>query len=901
MMKRFILVLAFILCLLPAWAGGAIIHVSQSTGNDSTGNGSFATPYKTIAKGISVMNTSDDLYLLCGDTWNETLTLADSGTALDYIVVGAYYDNAGSAAYGVSGVKPTLDGNDTIPANNNLGIIYASGKSYFTIKDLKVIDSYGHLICLENSSYFNVQNNYLSGAALARCGVKAKASHDWLIENNEITDSGGSNGTDKPALILATIYAYDGIIRGNYIHDNGIGEGIGVYSNSHDVLVEKNVVSSSTAQVGIYFASAYNNTARFNLLYGTGSTFLMTGINNNTEGGQPDVTENNLVYSNLIAGCETGIKINCNTLATLRDISIYNNTIVDCNYNFKTDQTNGARFSNILIKNNISYQTAQGITAGGVHTSAFPTTVNIIWDYNLWSTQPTDADVRGTNDPAYAVPGIAQTSGWRALSYGDLDGSEFALQEGGAAINTGVELSASALGIITAGTDFTDTPITVGTASQYDYPTSSIMFDIGGMVYNYDEPIPDPPAGTCETAKESFTATDTFLAVGDIASRTWHAQAITTASEYTACMMKFKIKKVGNPVGDVWWEIYSNNAGVPGSIVANGATDKIDASTISTTAAVYTFNMTVDASLSTGTVYWLVMKADYSQDATNYIQWHQKVADNYAGGDGARWDGSTWTVYNPVRDFYFEMYGGTGDTTDPTVVAIGVWDGDSCEQNVTDTWAAETVTICMELSEDVIVTDANVVWTMTSGPVSGDTVTGSYLRKTVDGATPVLLMDFTIPAGARITHPQMSTATGGTIQDGAGNDLDFTGSAGDLDGTGTITIAAPGTFTAGTFVDDEEVEYQGTYSTMTALKAAFSILDGDHFTLGTVTEPPDLDLSGDDCIELAPCGITLTGDWAQDGAGLTMGDWWTISGAGNEISGAFTGGANNVIQRVEFK
>ena len=246
------------------------------------------------------------------------------------------------------------------------------------------------------------------------------------------------------------------------------------------------------------------------------------------------------------------------------------------------------------------------------------------------------------------------------------------------------------------------------------------------------------------------------------------------------------------------------------------------------------------------------------------------------------------------------------DSTAPTITARGVCSDASCTActtDLTDAWGAETVRVCAALSEDVIVT-VPPAWQMDCGPVSGDKVTGSYFQKIDIGGTKYLTAQFTFTDRMRFSDPQLYEMTGGTIQDGSGNDLDTTGSAGDIS-SGTLTIGVAGSFSLGTFSgldeDGNAITWGGEYSTMTALKAAFSILAGDHFTLGAVTEPPDLDLSGDDCTEEAPCGITLTGDWTQAGAGLTMGDWWTITGAGNEISGAFTGGANNVIQRVEFK
>ena len=230
----------------------------------------------------------------------------------------------------------------------------------------------------------------------------------------------------------------------------------------------------------------------------------------------------------------------------------------------------------------------------------------------------------------------------------------------------------------------------------------------------------------------------------------------------------------------------------------------------------------------------------------------------------------------------------TADVTAPTVAAIGVWDGDSCEQNVTDTWGAETVTICMELSEDVIVNESSTAWTMTVGPVAGNTLTGTYLRKATDVATTVLLMDFTLISPMRISHPQMAAATGGTVVDGSANAINWAGSAGDLDGTGTIAIniayGSTNPLTAGTFTDDESNAYQGAYASLTAAIAAIgNLIAGDNITIGTTTEPGALDLSGDDGTDGTEITITLEGDWTITGA-FTPGDYTDIGCAGYAIS-----------------
>lgn len=76
-------------------AGSRLIYVSSSTGNDTTGDGTQATPYATVSKGVTKLRDGkpDQLLFLSTDTW----TLGSSGDqGFDYLLV--------------NGVTPTVVG-----------------------------------------------------------------------------------------------------------------------------------------------------------------------------------------------------------------------------------------------------------------------------------------------------------------------------------------------------------------------------------------------------------------------------------------------------------------------------------------------------------------------------------------------------------------------------------------------------------------------------------------------------------------------------------------------------------------------------------------------------------------------------------------------------------------------
>jgi hypothetical protein len=74
-----------------AYAAGTTYYVSSSTGNDYNNGTSAGTPWKTLAKISNVtFNPGDKLLLKSGDTWNESVSLNGSGTALLPIQMTAY-------------------------------------------------------------------------------------------------------------------------------------------------------------------------------------------------------------------------------------------------------------------------------------------------------------------------------------------------------------------------------------------------------------------------------------------------------------------------------------------------------------------------------------------------------------------------------------------------------------------------------------------------------------------------------------------------------------------------------------------------------------------------------------------------------------------------------------------
>lgn len=101
-----------ILFLIPFFAHSTIYYISSSDGSDSDNGTSEATAFLTLAKLNSVTLVAGDQVLLKrGDTWFETLTVNQSGSAGNVITYGAYG----------SGSKPVISGFTTVSAWTDLG------------------------------------------------------------------------------------------------------------------------------------------------------------------------------------------------------------------------------------------------------------------------------------------------------------------------------------------------------------------------------------------------------------------------------------------------------------------------------------------------------------------------------------------------------------------------------------------------------------------------------------------------------------------------------------------------------------------------------------------------------------------------------------------------------------
>jgi hypothetical protein len=149
--------------------------------------------------------------------------------------------------------------------------------------------------------------------------------------------------------------------------------------------------------------------------------------------------------------------------------------------------------------------------------------------------------------------------------------------------------------------------------------------------------------GVTFTARDSVTGTAAVTNYFAFNSNLAIACQFTAGGTYTITKADISAHKVASPVYNVICAIYTNSAGAPGSLVGT-ASGTVNAATFSTSEATVTFTG-MSASLTSGTVYWVVLYAPSGgNDFTNYTVW-----DSTAGGANGSFiaasPGSSWSAF----------------------------------------------------------------------------------------------------------------------------------------------------------------------------------------------------------------------------------------------------------------
>jgi len=295
------------------------IYYTATTGLDANA-GTLTSPFRTIAKGASVLKPGDKLYIRGGTYVESLVNSVPSGTSWTSPVT--------LAAYPGETVVVQASGNVVVRINSSVSYIVFDGL---------IFDAAGHA-----GPVVYLDNLYGSGTP-----------HHIRFQNGEIKNAANSDGVMIEASYTDPQPNYNEFINMK-IHDNGssvLHHGIYMHS-SHNLVTGCDIYNNSGFGVQIYHdnaASGINtsyNTVSGNKLHdnvasgavlagGVGNLAYNNLIWNNRGGILVDYSAsntgvyNNTIYANNAGGGVAGIRLGANVSAsntTIRDNIIFGNT-----------------------------------------------------------------------------------------------------------------------------------------------------------------------------------------------------------------------------------------------------------------------------------------------------------------------------------------------------------------------------------------------------------------------------------------------------------------------------------------------------------------------------------------------------------------------------------------------
>lgn len=507
-MRKYLIIL-FLLFAVNVNAATYNWYFSQSTGNDTTGNGSEATPWKSLAKVQSQENTlaSADIgnfYFKRGDTWTFTHTGSPSSLMM--------FNNCviNVDAYG-TGATPIFDGQISFASNPLTGsrqfynTVFSMGYTGSTLKNVNIKNNHGWgvgIICPAK----NVTIQYVTISNVGHAGISSDsncANYGNLVEYCTVydaqqlerygytTDNYGGGIGFTGVFYNNTAPPYDNTVRYCHVY-NVWGEGIW----NPNGITEYNVVSNARWS-GIHCPAqgwnARTTIIRYNLVYQTaGSPYNRNGAHGIIVADDERSLGNNSagefwVYGNILAGCWTGIRMydfgGYMVTYPYGKVRIFNNTIIDStSTNFGIEQP--ASFADVKIYNNTSI--LYTASTYGHAWDDFSTHANwTISNNHFWAATATDVDTSWRTNMQIGDPKLPKTTGWRSLS-NDKDTvlfTNFYPGTGNGLLGLGVTLGAEYSGktsLMTTGTSF------VGALTSSSFvlqdQASHAAYDIGGVV-----------------------------------------------------------------------------------------------------------------------------------------------------------------------------------------------------------------------------------------------------------------------------------------------------------------------------------------------------------------------------------------------------------------------------------
>ncbi|MBW2524319.1 MAG: right-handed parallel beta-helix repeat-containing protein, partial [Deltaproteobacteria bacterium] len=483
-----LIAVAVAVTLAPLRAAAETYYV-RADGDDAADGLSDATAWATVSR-VNQFSfaAGDDVYFRCGDVWTaQALTIDWSGTDQDPVVVGAYHLAGGQETVGVNGDgRPLFDGDWVDIDGINKPLIDLRAE-HVVVQDMHVYDSYGIGLRISGGFMYNTIRRCKSDLT-GRAAISVYNTSHNVVEHCEASRASIHYTLGNISTWGSTIAVYnapDNVVRYCEAHDN-VGEGINLVRGSHRSVAEYNYVWANYS-VGIYVDSASDCTVRHNLVVGTTDPeyhyiegWHGMGIAVNNEVTSHGASNNTTFLGNVVIGRHSGIRfMNAQAMPT-SNLRVLNNTLIDNQRNFNISIA--STYSNVTIRNNISYVSAADADHGAIHDGDLGTALQS----NLWSSEPAAALFDGSTD-LVADPLFPKGTGWRALDGRDAFATaDFAVPATSPAVDSGVDLGPDYDDGMTVGTDFHAAPRTVVTVEQ---GTVGAGWDMGAWIYR------EPSAG----------------------------------------------------------------------------------------------------------------------------------------------------------------------------------------------------------------------------------------------------------------------------------------------------------------------------------------------------------------------------------------------------------------------
>ncbi len=380
-MKIFKIALFIFLC---GKQGFSQTYVS-TTGNDATGTGTSALPYKTIVKGVQATASGGTVLVLSG-TYpaigpifvSKPLTIQKSG-ANPVVIDASSWSSTDTYVLGIVNTSNvTIDGltitNKTGSGSKGIWILSNSGAisnlNNITVKNCK-FKNIGWIS--NNLVTIPANSSIIANAIKADGGNATYAITNVKIENNDVSNCATGWGeavsltgnVDGFSILKNTVYNISNIgidATGNYLYT-----GITSNNQARNGIIAANKVyecmSAIANSAGIYIDGALNCTIERNVVYNCGIGIAVGAEQNTATGNGGQVTghiiNNNLCYNNVVTGAIFGGINGSGYTSTISNTKIFNNT-------FYKNRT-GAVINGVTTLGGIAIGTFADIYGGEVH------------------------------------------------------------------------------------------------------------------------------------------------------------------------------------------------------------------------------------------------------------------------------------------------------------------------------------------------------------------------------------------------------------------------------------------------------------------------------------------------------------------------------------------------------